>query len=926
MTATGMVLKKALTVTFLAGAALGQLAAQQYRPQSEPAPADCENALKTAKESKEQARWNRALEACKRVWEYNKGSGSPQTIGEILLNTGRVQAHIMTMKQEALDSYSAAAEAFGKIEVPDRSVQTSLGAAELNVAIELTDLGAAEKALPHYDRALELFRRLSDLRGQAYTLGDRARANFLMGENDTALRHCFAALSIRNTQPAQDRDNQWGKAALLDFIGRIYADLGDQGLAISYFHDALVLARRADYHRFIAFTLNDLGIVWLKQNKPSEAKRNHEKALDELQKNESENTDGVAETQALLADAELALGESEVAIRHYRQALELQERSADVTGQAQTWLSLGKAKLVAGDTAAALDSFAQASQLYHQVHNRVGEASTLFQAAQTKHALKDDAGAKIEISRALEIAEEVRNFTPGQMLRASYFGSLEKMYRFEIDLLLGVQPVSEPDQLRAFEQLQLAQARTLKDALWDRIGNAGTFTTPELRMRRVNTLRDLGKADHTLAGLLSGTYPQDAVDKAFAVLRRQEGLLEQLEEEAKARQPRLGIFSDSLSVQDVQQRLLDPDSALIQFYLAEPASYAWVITEAGIVLVKLPARRVLEHDVRQSVQFGLGGEWAPAQRRAVDRLRRSLVPVFQAAVKKRWIVVPDGALHYFPFAMLTDRQGQAGAPEEVVMVPSASVVDTIRRDANATRPAYALAVFADPVFDGLDSRVARLNAGGQEPVESRSGKPQGPASEAPSLPRLRYSRDEASAISRLFPRRQTRSFLEFSATKQAASGNALSNFRIIHLATHSLADERHPELSKIVFSRVAKNGAPRKGDLFAKDIYNMKLSADLVVLSSCQSAVGKQQPGEGPMSLSRAFLFAGSKAVVASMWEVNDKATAQLMGQFYQHMVKDRLAPASALALAQSEFRRDKRLRNPYYWAGFELYGEWMGP
>src|SRR5205807_6082585 len=149
--------------------------------------------------------------------------------------------------------------------------------------------------------------------------------------------------------------------------------------------------------------------------------------------------------------------------------------------------------------------------------------------------------------------------------------------------------------------------------------------------------------------------------------------------------------------------------------------------------------------------------------------------------------------------------------------------------------------------------------------------------------------------------------------------------RVIHLATHSLTNERHPALSRIVFSRVAKDGTPRPGDLFAKDIYRMTLSADLVVLSSCRSAMGKQQAGEGPMSLSRAFLFAGSKAVVASLWEVNDEATAELMRRFYRHMLKDKLPPSTALAMAQSDFRhhRNERFRNPYYWAGFELYGEW---
>ena len=147
------------------------------------------------------------------------------------------------------------------------------------------------------------------------------------------------------------------------------------------------------------------------------------------------------------------------------------------------------------------------------------------------------------------------------------------------------------------------------------------------------------------------------------------------------------------------------------------------------------------------------------------------------------------------------------------------------------------------------------------------------------------------------------------------------------MTTHSLPDEKHPELAKIVFSQVTEHGGPRPGELFARDIYQMKLSADLVVLSSCQGAIGRQLPGEGPMSLSRAFLFAGSKAVVASLWEVNDEATAELMQRFYRHMVQDKLPPSTALALTQSEFRRhqEKRLRNPYYWAGFELYGEWMG-
>jgi CHAT domain-containing protein len=125
---------------------------------------------------------------------------------------------------------------------------------------------------------------------------------------------------------------------------------------------------------------------------------------------------------------------------------------------------------------------------------------------------------------------------------------------------------------------------------------------------------------------------------------------------------------------------------------------------------------------------------------------------------------------------------------------------------------------------------------------------------------------------------------------------------------------------------VYKNGKPRPGDIFIKDIYQMKLSADLVVLSSCQSALGKQQAGEGPISLSRAFLFAGAKAVVASLWEVNSEATGELMQRFYHYRQNQKMPPSTALAMAQADFRNhpDKRFRNPFYWAGFEFYGEWM--
>src|ERR1051325_5830538 len=492
------------------------------------------------------------------------------------------------------------------------------------------------------------------------------------------------------------------------------------------------------------------------------------------------------------------------------------------------------------------------------------------------------------------------------------------MYRFEIGLLLNAhETVSEADGLEAFMLLQRAQSRTLLDSLGTRLyasllggNNLKSPSGTKAHAQKIETLLRTPSETPKKKDLLKTAQTEEAS-------------LKRIEAEAISRDPRLGLFSNVVSADDIRQRVLDQDGALIQFYLAEPSSYAWVITKSGTDLVKLPSRKILEPEVRMVLKFGLAGQWTGAQQLALGRLRRNLAPLLQAAQKKRWVVVPDGALHFFPFMLLTSLRDQDHAPKEIVKIPSASAIDIVRRTVHTTRPAYVLAVFADPVFDDLDSRVAHAlhSDGGSLSPARRSVHTPGN-----SLPRLRYTRKEADALSQMFPAEQFRKFLEFDATREAAAGNALQNFRIIHLATHSLPDERHPELSKIVFSQVTRRGNPRSGELFARDIYQMKLSSDLVVLSSCQGAIGKQQPGEGPMSLARALIFAGSKAVVASLWEVNDEATADLMQRFYRHMVQDKLPPSTALALAQTEFRRhrDKRLRNPYYWAGFELYGEWM--
>jgi CHAT domain-containing protein len=189
--------------------------------------------------------------------------------------------------------------------------------------------------------------------------------------------------------------------------------------------------------------------------------------------------------------------------------------------------------------------------------------------------------------------------------------------------------------------------------------------------------------------------------------------------------------------------------------------------------------------------------------------------------------------------------------------------------------------------------------------------------------RLESSRREAEALIALVPSERSFKAVDFAACKSTALSGALGQFRIVHFATHGLLNSRRPELSGLVLSLVNEQGEPQDGFLRLHDVYNLELAADVVVLSACRTALGKEIRGEGLVGLTRGFMYAGAPRVVASVWEVSDVATARLMRRFYEGMLRTGLPPAAALRAAQLSLWREKRWQPPYYWAGFIFQGEW---
>jgi CHAT domain-containing protein len=220
-----------------------------------------------------------------------------------------------------------------------------------------------------------------------------------------------------------------------------------------------------------------------------------------------------------------------------------------------------------------------------------------------------------------------------------------------------------------------------------------------------------------------------------------------------------------------------------------------------------------------------------------------------------------------------------------------------------------------------EDRFASVSASAEH--LTRSVNDLGLQTRGPYLARLPFSRREAKAILAVTPAGAGMVALDFKASRAKVVDSELAQYRIVHFATHGLLDDAHPELSGLVFSMVDEQGKSQNGFLELQDIYNLNLSADLVVLSACETGLGKEVRGEGLVGLTRGFMYAGAPRVVASLWNVDDEATARLMGLFYQAMERQRMSPAAALRYAQVEISKQDRWHEPYYWAGFVLQGGW---
>ncbi|HEY8459647.1 MAG TPA: CHAT domain-containing tetratricopeptide repeat protein, partial [Blastocatellia bacterium] len=764
-------------------------------------------------------------------------------------------------------------------------------------------LGEPLKALEYYDQALRYRRRLDDRRQIAAALNNIGGAYEALGEWQKALDHYNQSLALYRA------GEDWrGEAGSLNNLGFIYEQLGESRKALEYYERALAQWRAMGDRNEESWTLMNLGSAYARMNLPRKALECYERAL----RFRREGRDRRGEGYALLLMGELlASSDPRKALEYYDQALPLLRAAEDRWREAVALRGLGMVHISLSDPPRARDYLNRALALFRDVGARSGEAQTLYGLARLERARGDFAASLSRIESAIELIERSRADVGSQRLRASYFASAQKFYELQIDALMRLheaRPAEGFDAL-AYAASERARARSLLELLVESRIDIREGVDAALLERE----RDLiGRLNAKAARQLR----LDAGSPQSASLKQEISLLENEFEQAQAAirkaSPRYDalVQPQPLTLAEIQRRL-DDDTLLLEYRLGDERSWLWAITNRTLKTYELPAREQIELAAarfhRHLTARGLAVEGETPRRRrrriaeadarlpeAAKRLGAMILdPAAGRFAGRRLVVVPDGVLHYIPFAALpapatgrpgdraTGREGKSSishsplpvpliVAHEIVVLPSASVIATLRREL-ASRPIAPrlLAAFADPVFHLEDNRVvgeirqaaiAKREtpdaAAALRSVEHRPEEAVGDLSR--KLPRLPFTRREAEMILALVPAEASFKATGFKASRSAALDPELGLYRYLHFATHSLIDSERPGLSALALSMVDEKGAPQDGFLRVNDIYNLKLPAELVVLSACRTGLGREVKGEGMVGLTRGFMYAGA--------------------------------------------------------------------
>lgn len=612
-----------------------------------------------------------------------------------------------------------------------------------------------------------------------------------------------------------------------------------------------------------------------------------------------------AKTHTGLSTSLLALGKAQEALSVQQKALQILEaynskppsqrpKSKSVwteftdkipdTAMAEALHQLGKSYAANQQYDLALKSFNQALPVWKKVKEVIKEANTEWEMAIVQRKQGNLTQAKTQIESAIDRIEskeaqleqqekkggkkkgEKTTTYKSYLKLADYLASKHDYYAFYIDLLMALHQQSPGNNYEelAFQASERSHARSLR-ALFNR-SNQKVSTTPS--------------------------------DKPQAIQ-----------------------LAQPLSLKEIQQQLLDDKTILLEYSLGQDKSYLWAVTQTGLKTYILPKQADIDIAARQLIGLLKSRDYQFGDREPLQEVANSgdidvaiylskmlLGEVAGQLDNKRLLIVSDGILHYLPFAALP-KPGKETVPlvmdHEIIGLPSASIGAGFQKRRTSPKTfAKEVAILADPIFTRDDDRLQNRNTTETQKIYKR----------------LEGTRVEANKIA-AFSSGKNLIKLDGEASRQLIMNTDLTPYRMIHLATHGILNSQNPARSGMILSSLDPQGELQRSLLSTADVFTLKLSSDLVVLSGCTTALGKAIQGEGLIGMTGGLMYSGSQQVAAGLWDVDDDGTALLMTQFYQGMLKQGLSPAAALRAAQINLLKSQDWKAPYYWSAFTLQG-----
>ena len=720
---------------------------------------------------------------------------------------------------------------------------------------------------------------------------------------------------------ARSANKPQNESDCLNNIGLVYRDMGNYDKALDYFSEALQLDQSLGDKQKISIDLNNIGATYrtkgLLSGKPEDyisAKANLNHCLEIANKLGDKNTEirVLNNIGAVLSD----LSSFAEASEYFKQAYLIAQSIKDKESMSMILNNLGIVQFNIGNIEESTSFFRQAINIAQDIQGGqvLWEAYLEIGNAYKKQNRINEALQNYKNSIA--VIESIRSSISLEELKASYLGSDKRIdaYQNSIDVLAS-QSILLKDKAQsaeAFNYFERAKARAFLDSFEVSEVNISKGIDLKIANKEKEIVRQIS---NSYTQLLNPNLDSAAKSNALVKIKELEEESDRLKREIRTTNPAYANlkYPEVITYDEAMDSLVDKDTTFFAYSLGKERSYVFVLSENGLKIFVAPARKTLQQQVaeyrkvisdKDNHDFSLG-----------HVLFKELVLPGLAKNTKKIIFVPDDILNLLPFETLISDSGTTRwlvQDHPIAYVPSLSSLRELnrRKSASRMRPHKDLLAFGDPFYGANEEDRRNTSPDIFQDFYSNS---------AVNFFRLKYSGLEIQKIEAAFKPSRTDTFQRQEATEDRLKAEPLTDYRIIHFATHGLIDDKKPARSSIILALDQNPG--EDGFLQMREIFNLRMNADLVTLSACQTGLGQFIRGEGIEGLSRAFFYAGASSVLMSLWAVNDEATYQLMERFYRHLMGSE-TPAIALRRAKLEMIGSGVLSHPYYWAGFIVNGK----